>query len=67
LFLAAKTENQHLSIDRYARDLGGQTDAKTILSHEFVLANGLKFHLAVQHPYLALHGLFLETQVGDAN
>jgi cyclin H len=29
---------------------------------EFVLVDGLRFHLSIRHPYTALHGIFLDAQ-----
>lgn len=67
LFLATKTENYYMSIDSFVKRLRQvkqfkDFQAETILHLEYVLADGLHFHFTIHHPYLCLHGLFLDVQ-----
>lgn len=67
LFLASKTENHYISIERYAAALATECDipdldGRTIVQLEYTLADTICFHLAVHHPLTALHGIFLDAQ-----
>ena len=62
VFLATKTENHYISLESFCKRIP-KLEAETILESEFVVADALRFHLAVHHPYLALHGIFLDAQV----
>jgi cyclin H len=62
LFIATKSENHYISIEKYVGQLP-KVEASTILDMEFVVMDALRFHLAVHAPYIALHGIFLDAQV----
>ncbi|KAL1917324.1 uncharacterized protein VTP21DRAFT_4980 [Calcarisporiella thermophila] len=61
IYLATKTQNNHISIDDFLKDIP-RTSSDDVLGLEFVVSQGLRFHFAVHHPYLPLHGLFLDMQ-----
>jgi hypothetical protein len=60
LYLASKTENHYMSLDKYCTKL--KTEKSVLMDCEYVVMEGLRFHLAVYHPYIALHGIFLDAQ-----
>ncbi|ODV58717.1 TFIIH complex kinase subunit CCL1, partial [Ascoidea rubescens DSM 1968] len=61
LFLAAKSENCFISIDKFIETIGNITK-KSILSLEYKILNVLNFTLMVHHPYKPLYGFFLDIQ-----
>lgn len=61
LFLAAKLENNFISIESYCKILP-KTEPKDILDLEFIVLLSLKFTLLVHHPFRPLYGFFLDFQ-----
>lgn len=61
IFLATKTENHYISVEKFASKLP-KVESSWIIEQEFVVMDALRFNLMIHHPYLALHGLFLDMQ-----
>uniref|UniRef100_A0A060T8V4 ARAD1C32648p n=1 Tax=Blastobotrys adeninivorans TaxID=409370 RepID=A0A060T8V4_BLAAD len=61
VFLATKSENHFISIERFCAGLK-RTEPATILGLEFLLLQSLSFTLAVQSGLRPLHGFFLDMQ-----
>lgn len=59
LFLATKTENNHISLRVFAEKLPKST-TESILAPEFLLTQGLRFSFDVRHPQHGLEGGFME-------
>ncbi|KAI3646804.1 hypothetical protein MP228_009732 [Amoeboaphelidium protococcarum] len=58
VFLASKVENHYISIDKFCASIP-RIDVDELQKLEFDLLNELRFHLDVNHPYSALHGVYL--------
>lgn len=65
LFLATKTENEYKNLDEFCKEAGANRD--TVVATEYVLSDGLNYHFSVSHPYLPLHGVFLDFQTRYAD
>ena len=61
VFLASKSENYFIPIDKFCAPLD-KTETAHILDLEFLVLQSLSFTLAVQNPLKALHGFFLDLQ-----
>ncbi|KAG8923288.1 hypothetical protein FRC03_005211 [Tulasnella sp. 419] len=61
LFLAAKTSNCPIGIDRYVNNIP-KTKASDVLDLEFLVAQSLRFEFTVWHAHRALWGLWLDMQ-----
>ena len=61
LFLATKTENHYISLNKFAEKLPKMT-AEDVLAPEFLLTQGLRFTFEVRHPHRGLEGGFMELQ-----
>ncbi|KAF2024904.1 cyclin-like protein [Setomelanomma holmii] len=59
MFLATKTENSHRPLDEFVANFGKVT-REQILAPEYIVAQGLRFHLEVKHPFRGLKGAHLE-------
>lgn len=57
--MASKTENYQTEIKDILQ-IANPPDRSVIIALEFVLCQVLKFDLKVRHPFLPLHGLYLE-------
>lgn len=55
LFLATKTENNYVSLKKFAEKLP-KTTAEDIVAPEFILTQGLRFTFDVRHPHRGLEG-----------
>lgn len=64
VYLATRSENHYISLDNYVKNIP-KLEAATVRELEYVVLDALKFHLACHHPYIALHGLFLDVQTID--
>ncbi|EGC30347.1 hypothetical protein DICPUDRAFT_41556 [Dictyostelium purpureum] len=58
LFLACKTEDNHLDIDYYTGVI--KTSAADIISLEVVILESLKFNLIIYHPFRSLYAFILD-------
>ncbi|KAI5960324.1 uncharacterized protein KGF55_004616 [Candida pseudojiufengensis] len=61
IFLAAKSENYFISIEKFVNSLQN-LKIKDILDLEFIVLKSLKFTLLVHHPIRPLYGFFLDFQ-----
>ncbi|KAI5953366.1 hypothetical protein KGF54_002737 [Candida jiufengensis] len=61
IFLAAKSENYFISIEKFVNSLQN-LKVKDILDLEFIVLQSLKFTLLVHHPIRPLYGFFLDFQ-----
>ncbi len=59
LFLATKTENNYISLNKFAEKLP-KTTAEDVIAPEFLLTQGLRFTFDVRHPHRGLEGGFME-------
>ena len=59
VFFATKTENNYISLRRFAEKLP-KTTAEQIIAPEFLLTQGLRFTFDVRHPQRGLEGGFME-------
>jgi cyclin H len=62
LFLATKTTNNPISLERYTTRIPKTTPAD-VLDLEFLVAQSLGFEFAVWHAHRALWGIWLDIQV----
>ena len=63
LFLATKTENNHIYLKDYVNRLSNpkkQVTPDDILAPEFIITQGLRFTFDVRHPHRGLKGGYLE-------
>ena len=59
LFFATKTENNYISLKKFAEKLP-RTTPEQIIAPEFLLTQGLRFTFDVRHPQRGLEGGFME-------
>lgn len=59
VFFATKTENNYISLKRFAEKLT-DISAEQIIAPEFLLTQGLRFTFDVRHPQRGLEGGFME-------
>jgi len=59
LFLATKTENNYITLNKFAEKLP-KTTAVDIIAPEFLLTQGLRFTFDIRHPNRGLEGGFME-------
>ena len=59
LFLSTKTENNYISLNKFAEKLP-KTKAEDVVAPEFLLTQGLRFTFDVRHPHRGLEGGFME-------
>lgn len=62
LFLATKTTNNPISLERYTTRIP-KTAPADVLDLEFLVAQSLGFEFAVWHAHRALWGIWLDIQV----
>ena len=63
-FLGCKVENIHLSLEELAKKVPSiQNEIPRLTELELLLAKTLDFEFLYEHPYIALYGIFLDTQV----
>ena len=58
LFLACKSEGNHITLTDYARRISSEPE--TILAAEYKVMQGLRFTLDVRQPYRGLKGVYME-------
>lgn len=61
LFLATKTDNHYISLNKFASKLYGSSP-EAVKAPEFTLVQGLRFSFDVRHPNRGLEGGFMELQ-----
>ena len=59
LFLSTKTENNYISLAKFASKLE-KTKPEDVIAPEFLLGQGLRFTFDVRHPYRGLEGGYME-------
>ena len=59
VFFATKTENNYISLGKFAAKLDNTT-AEQVIAPEFLLTQGLRFTFDVRHPQRGLEGGFME-------
>ena len=59
LFFATKTENNYISLEKFAKKLS-KTTPEQVIAPEFLLTQGLRFTFDVRHPQRGLEGGFME-------
>ena len=62
LFLACKIENCTLSLKEYLAKIPNGPTPERMIELEFILATGVGFEFQIHHPYLPMHGFFLDLQ-----
>lgn len=62
LFLATKTDNYHMPLQKFAAGVPGEPDADEVIAPEFTLTQGLRFTFDVRHPFRGLEGGVMELQ-----
>lgn len=62
LFLATKTENYYMSLQKFAAGVPGEPDPDEVIAPEFTLTQGLRFTFDVRHPFRGLEGGVMELQ-----
>jgi cyclin H len=65
VYLATRSENHYISLENYVKNIP-KLEGSTVRELELIVLDALRFHLACHHPYIALHGLFLDCQTMDA-
>ncbi|OQE14909.1 hypothetical protein PENSTE_c032G08554 [Penicillium steckii] len=60
LFLATKTDNYYMSLQKFSEAIPGSPSAEEVIAPEFLLMQGLRFTFDIRHPFRGLEGGIME-------